>query len=189
MKITQSNNIKRNAIISIAAILLLGLLGTATAYYYRAGPFTPKMDNSVNLNKPSEEELKSGSDIKQQTVTSDENKSQIGSDPTPEPQPIENSNKKSIHAEISAANQDESFLYVRTLIQTVASSGTCELILTGPQNKTYTAIAAIQPLPSSSTCKGFDIPLSSLTPGAWTIKINFNNDELTASANKEVTIK
>jgi hypothetical protein len=189
MKITQSNNTKRITVISIAAILILSALGTAAAYYYKAGPFTPNVDDSINLDKPSEDELKSGSDAKQQTVDSDENKNQPGSDPAPNPQPIENSNKKSVHAEITAANQDESSLHIRTLIQTVASSGTCTLVMTGPQGKAYTAEAAVQPLPSSSTCKGFDIPLSNLSLGIWTIKVDFNNDELTASVNKEVTIK
>jgi hypothetical protein len=189
MKITQSNNTKRNTLVSLAVILFLGVLGTAAAYYYKIGPFTSNVDDSINLDKPSEDELKSGSGAKQQAVDSDKNKSQPGSDPVPNPQPIENSNKKSVHTEITAANQDESLLHIRTLIQTVASSGTCTLAMTGPEGKTYTATAAIQSLPSSSTCKGFDIPLDNLSPGTWTIKIDFSNDELTASANKDVTIK
>lgn len=189
MKITQSNNTKRIAIISIVSILTLGALGAATAFYFEVGPFTPKVDDSINLNKPSENELKSGSDAKQQTVESDGSKNQTGSDPAPEPQPVENSDKKSIHAEITAANQDESFLYIRTLIQTITSSGTCTLVMTGPQGKTYTTETAVQSLPSSSTCRGFNIPLANLSQGTWTIKVDFNNDELAASASKEVTIK
>lgn len=189
MKITQSNNIKRSLLVSLVAILILGALGTAVAYYYKLGPFTPNVDDSINLDKPSEDELKTGSDTKQQTVDSDENKNQPGSDPTPDPQPIENSDKKSVHAEITAANQDESFLHVRILIQTVASNGTCNLTMTGPQDKTYTSTAAVQPLPSSSTCRGFDVPLEKLSSGTWTIKVDFNNDSLTASASKEVVIK
>ena len=189
MKIIQSNSTKRNILIALGVILLLGTAGTAAAYYFKVGPFTPHADNSINLDKPSKDESKAGTDAKQQSVDANANESQTGSDPAPAPQPIENSNKKSVHAEITAANQDESSLHVRTLIQTVASSGTCTLVMTGPQNKSYTATAAIQPLPSSSTCKGFDIPLAKLSPGAWTIEVSFNNDELTASANKEVTIK
>lgn len=189
MKIIQSNNTKKIVLITLLTIFLVGTLGTAVAYHYKVGPFTYGGDDSINLDKPSEDELKGGSDAKQQTVNSDENKNQIGSDPAPEPQPIENSNKKSVHAEFTAANQDESLLHVRTLIQTIANSGTCALTMTGPQGKTYSATAAVQPLPSSSTCKGFDIPLDNLSSGAWTIKIDFSNDELTASTSKEVTIK
>jgi hypothetical protein len=189
MKIIQSNNTKRTVLILLLAVLLFSVTGAVASYHYKVGPFSPATDDSINLDKPSEDQVKNGSDTKQQTVTSDENKSQTGSDPALEPQPVENSDKKSVHAEITAANQDESSLRVRALIQTVASSGTCTLSMTGPQGKTYTATAAIQPLPSSSTCKGFDIPLSSLASGAWTIKINFNNDNLTASASKEVTVK
>lgn len=189
MKITQSNNTKKIILISLMAALIIGTLSTAAAYYYKVGPFMPNVDDSINLDKPSEDELKNGSDTKQQTVDSDENKNQPGSDPAPNPQPIENSEKKSVHAEITAANQDESLLHVRILIQAIASSGTCTLTMTGPQDKIYTGTAAVQPLPSSSTCKGFDIPLNNLSPGAWNIKVDFNNDELTASTSKDVTIK
>ncbi|MFZ2835777.1 MAG: hypothetical protein WAZ21_00450 [Candidatus Saccharimonadales bacterium] len=189
MKINQSNNTKKIIFISLVAILILGALSTVAAHYYKVGPFASNVDDSINLSKPSEDELKNGSDTKQQTVDSDENKNQTGSDPAQEPQPIENSDKKSVHAEITAANQDESYLRVRTLIQTVASSGACTLVMTGPQAKAYTATAAVQALPSSSTCKGFDIPLDNLSSGAWTIKIDFNNDELTASTSKEIIIE
>lgn len=189
MKIIQSNNTKRNLLITLGVVLLVGAVSVAAAYYFKVGPFTPPVDSSINLKKPSEDEIKAGADAKQQTVNADENKNQTGSDPAPAPQPIENSDKKSVHAEITAANQDESALHIRTLIQTVASSGTCSLTMTGPQNKTYTAKADIQPLPSSSTCKGFDIPLENLSAGAWTIRIDFSNDDLVASANKEVVIK
>ena len=189
MKITQSNSTKRNVLISLVVILFLGALGTAAAYYYKVGPFKPSVNNSTNLDKPSDDELKAGSDTKQQTVDSDENKNQPGSDPAQAPQPIENSNKKSVHAEITAANQDESLLHIRTLIQTVASNGMCSLTMTGPQGKTYTSTAVVQPLPSSSTCRGFDVPLEKLSSGSWAIKVDFNNDDLTASASKEVVIK
>jgi hypothetical protein len=91
--------------------------------------------------------------------------------------------------EITAANQDESTLHIRTLIQTVASSGTCTLNMTGPNNKQYSASVDVQSLPSSTTCKGFDIPLTSLTPGTWKIAIEFNNETLLASTTKEVVIK
>ena len=189
MKILRSNNTKRNILMSLAAILIIGSAGTAAAYHFKMGPFAPKADDSINLDKPSENELKTGLDSKQQAVDSDENKNQPGSDPAPGPQAIENSDKKSVHADITAANQDELSLHVRTLIQTVADSGTCTLTMTGPQGKSYISTVDVQALPSSSTCKGFDIPLDKLRSGTWTIRVDFNNDSLTASASKEVVIE
>jgi hypothetical protein len=160
-------------------------MGVAGLYYFKSGPFSTP-------DKASIEENKAGNEIKKRSLeqtTDDNDKTQVGSDPAPNPQPIEGSSKQSVGMEITAANQDESTLHIRTLIQTVASSGTCTLNMTGPNNKQYSASVDVQSLPSSTTCKGFDIPLTSLTPGTWKIAIEFNNETLLASTTKEVVIK
>lgn len=189
MKIAKSKKTKKNLFVALGIILVVGVLCTIAAYSLKVGPFSSKSDNGINFDKPSKDELEAGVETKQQIVELDAAKDHSGSDPTPEPQPIENSNKKAVQAEISAVNQDESALHVRTLIQAVTNDGTCSLTMTGPQGKTYTSTASIHPLPSSSTCKGFDIPLDDLSSGLWVIEINFNNDELVASTSKEVSIK
>jgi hypothetical protein len=57
------------------------------------------------------------------------------------------------------------------------------------QGLSHTAAAGVQALSSTTTCKGFDIPLDQLAPGAWIITIDFSNDSLIASTSKEITIK
>lgn len=178
--------------ILLVGLIITGLLLASVAYLFvsKIGPFAYRADNSINLDEPTEEEKNAGSETKKRsTDPNQEDKTQTGSDPAPQPQPIEGSDKQSVNIEITATNQDESYLRVRSLIQTVTNEGACNLTMTGPQNQTYKASVAVQSLPSSSTCKGFDVPLDQLTPGTWIIELGFSNSTLIASTSKEVVIE
>jgi hypothetical protein len=183
MKIRRpKNKVKAASIIAASVVILAGGV-VAAAFYLKLGPFA-----TTEQSAQTEKENKTGTDIKKQSVDNSNKGSQTGSDPSPAPKPVPGTTKSSVGADITSANQDATYLYVRTLIQAVTSSGTCTLTMTGPSQKSYSASADVQALPSTSTCKGFDIPLSRLTPGAWTISVVFSSSTLTASATKNVTI-
>jgi len=179
----QKSKVKTIVIITVLVILLAGA-AAATAFYFKLGPFA-ETQQDIQTKK----ENQTGSDIKKQSVDNSSKDSQTGSDPSPAPKPVPGTNKSSINAEITSANQDTSRLRIRILIQTVTSDGSCTLTMQGPDGKTYSATAGVQALPSTSTCKGFDIPLSQLSSGSWTIKLTFSNTNLTASATKAITIQ
>lgn len=136
---------------------------------------------STNYNPPTPEQTQTGDTIKSQGNT--------GSDPSPTPAPSVNSSKQQVGIEITATNQSSSAFSIRTLLQTVSSIGTCTLDMSGPGGKSYSATASVQAGPSTSTCTGFDVPMSSLIPGEWTVKISFENENLGAAIAKEVTIQ
>ena len=189
MKIIQPNNTKKVVLIGLLITSLL-LLTTASMFYFKAGPFAAKNNDSINLDKPTNEQIDAGQAAKNQAINqANKQDTNTGSDPAPAPQPIEGSDKKTVHMEITTANQTTSNLQIRTLIQAVVSTGDCNLSMKGPLGRTYTAKAGVYALASSSTCKGFDIPLDQLTAGAWTITVDFNNPELTTSVAKEIEIK
>ena len=189
MKLSQPKNNKKLAAILTGSILL-AVTATALSYSFGTWPFDKHDDNSINLSKPTKEELQAGEQAKKQTVNQTNAKNNnTGSDPSLAPQPIEGSDKKSINMEITATNQTDSILQIRTLIQTVINTGECSLSMKGPDGAAYNAKADVQALASSSTCKGFDISLDQLTPGAWTITVSFDNDELSSSTTKEIGIK
>lgn len=77
---------------------------------------------------------------------------------------------------------------IRTSLSTVTNSGRCYLTMKRTGGGTYTAQAGVQALPSSSTCKGFDVPMSSLRSGTWTITIKYQNGSVTSTAAKEIVI-
>lgn len=191
MKLNKKHLSKKQKItIVIVAVIIVIAGGVGAAAYYRVGPFSQATTTSQD-QAPTDEQKQSGDSAKKITVESDQKSegkgSNTGSDPLPEPTPTENG-KSTVGAEISAANQTSSTLQVRTFIQTVSSSGVCNLSMTGPNGTSYSASAEVQAMPSSTTCKGFDIPLSSLSPGSWSITVNFESETLTASATKAITV-
>jgi len=189
MKLNQKNTSKKKKLIIAGSILLIIIVGAiGAAAYYKVGPFKTS-DDSVNLKPPTTDQKKAGDSAKQNTVNPTGNKESGSTGSDPLPPPIQNgSSKPTVGADITAANQNSDVLQVRMLIQAVTSAGTCTLSMTGPGNRTYLATASVQAQPSSTTCKGFDIPISSLAPGSWAITINFSNDDYTATASKQVSI-
>ncbi len=66
---------------------------------------------------------------------------------------------------------------LRLTINQLLGSGTCTLTMTN--QKTVTKTAEIVQNPSSSSCKGFDVPVSELGSGEWSIKINIKSGDKT----------
>lgn len=174
-----NKKLKTLLIVSIAAVLIAGGI---VAYLH----FTNKSnltENGINYNPPTQEEKSTGDAIKEQGAA--------GSDPAPEPTPPTSptDSRSTVGVEITALNQSSETLYIRALIQTVTSSGTCSLSMTSANGKTYSASASIQAGPSSSTCQGFNVPVSSLEKGSWSVTISFQNDTLKGSTAKDATIQ
>lgn len=187
MKIKTKKSRKKPIIITIATLLLL--VGGATVFTYsqKLGPFEEK---EYSTKSASSDEKKTGQNTKKESLEKSEaQKGSTGSDPAPAPTPSTDGGKSTVGMEITAANQNGGTFNVRTLIQMVTSTGICSLRMTGPNGNVYTATADIQALPSSSTCKGFDIPTANLSSGDWTVAVSFENEEVKGTATKEVEIK
>lgn len=143
-----------------------------------------------------------GNRIKQQVANNAKNKptgssgssgssSQPAQSPTsptlPTTTPTSPSSPQYVAMSITALEQTSSELQIRTQINTITSDGSCNLLLTnGTQNVTQTA--GVQALATVSTCKGFNVPLSSLSTGNWTAKVSFSNTTLSGSTAQQVTI-
>lgn len=189
MRIPTKKNQKKILIAVIAAVLIVAAV-VGVLYYFKVGPFAPQLSDTVNLKPASKEDKATGSDIKKSSLDQvTGGKQNTSSDPSPDPQPIQGSDKKSVGMEITATNQTSTSLQVRTFIQTITNNGTCNLTAKNSQGTAYTATAGVQAQSSTTTCKGFDIPLSELNTGTWTVTIDFSNDNLIASTSKEITIK
>lgn len=90
---------------------------------------------------------------------------------------------------ITVTNQSSGILYIRTKIEAVTSSGSCTLKMNGPSNKTYSATSQVQALTSYSTCQGFNVPISNLTPGIWNISISYSEGSHSATMQKDINIQ
>ena len=66
--------------------------------------------------------------------------------------------------------------------------GTCMLSVISDGKVVYTDYVNIISNPSSGSCKGFDIPLTKLSPGEYNIKIEINANQKTGIIEGKVTI-
>jgi hypothetical protein len=184
MKITSKNRSKKPIIIA-SVVIALSLL-SALAYVYafngdilgwNSGKENQSAPTSNQSDKPTNEQVEAGEGTKPG-----------GSDSTPAPTPQPGSNKNSINMSFTAANQNGSILQLRVLISSVVNTGECTLTMT-KDGVTVSRTASVQALASSSTCKGFDIPVSDLSTGTWQAVINYENDTLTGTTSKAIAIQ
>ncbi len=108
-------------------------------------------------------------------------------DPVPEgPVPTDNTNKENLGEEnpsesdgslpgvvLTAAAITGDTLQVRALIQGVVNEGTCELRVTRDSQTLFSESAAVQAGPSTSTCRGFDVPLGETSNGPLSVSISY----------------
>lgn len=78
----------------------------------------------------------------------------------------------------SAVNYDH--YTIRLTLNQYLTSGTCELTMKSGNN-TVTKTAEVINSASTSTCQGFDIPLSELPSGDWSVKIKVAADNKTGT--------
>ena len=182
MKIQKKQN-KKNKVLILIAIILLSITGYGLiSYKFKFWPFIQNQFNTVT-----EEQKTAGQDIKKRSLNDASNKSGKessgqksktlqGSDPSPEPTPSSNGKKPTVGVNI------------RSLIQTISSSGRCTLSMHNTSGQTYSNSVELQAGPSTSSCKGFNVPLSQLSPGKWTINIHYEDNNVTGDTEGEITI-
>lgn len=186
-KMRHTTNVR--ALTGVVFVVAICALYLAIAYQNSLWPFVSK--EAFNTEPPSASQVDAGKQQKSQSADiGNSTKQNSGSDPAPQPsQPTDGSTPTVGFNIVSASvNSSSNILHIRTMLQTVTSSGTCKLTMTGPEGKVFTATTDIQAGPSSSSCQGFDIPVSSLSPGAWDISIQYESDTATGLATKEITL-
>jgi len=153
MKITQNSTTSKKAIILSVVLVLVAAAGVA-AYL----SFSRNTPTTEDVSAPTQEQLDEAQKTKQETI---ENDTETG---TPSPkEETEPTPQSTLSLTIPYADTTR----LTTLI-TGVNTGTCRLTLTDGTN-TLTQDAAIQPGPSSSTCKGFSYTLPSA--GNWTATV------------------
>lgn len=193
MNIKSRSTPKKTIIIS--SIVVLGVTLVAAGVYVYAfkgtilgwSPLTStQTSDTVDYGPATEEEIDSGNKTKAQNVNnSSQDNPKVSDKVENEPR----GNTGSIGISITVANQNGDLLQVRTLIETVTTTGQCTLTATRSGSAPVTKTADIQPMASTSTCKGFDVPISELSTGTWTLTVVYKNQSITGSATKTVTIK
>lgn len=185
MKIQSKKMSKTPLVITAALIALLAVAALTYVYAFNGSILgwsnhkTSSNDNpSTSLDKPTDEQIEAGSNIKENG----------GTDKPPGPVSQPGSSKQNIEVFITAANQNGDTLQIRTQISAVVSTGQCTITLSNT-GQVITKTADVQALASTSTCKGFDIPVSELSTGSWQATLIYENDSLTGTASQVITIQ
>jgi cytoskeletal protein RodZ len=161
---------------AIVGIVLFTLLGAS--YYFKKWPFSPvptstsQTNSTINYTKPTEQQMTAGTQAKEQAA--DSKTAQQDSDKS----------SSSLGVTITTV-QPGTVVYIRAMIDKVTTSATCHLAMVGPGQKTYSAEAPTQALAGTSTCRGFNIPMTSLAPGVWKITVSVTDGTLSGSATTE----
>lgn len=177
----------KKALISIGSLLVVTLIAVGVMAYTKTGIFA-KDDSQQNSTSNTAQNNTSPTTSDVNTDNSNENTTPTEKTPVSN-QPSDNGTtpKNTVTASITAANQNGNMLQIRTLIESVDTNGTCSLTLQKGSSK-VTRTADIQALASSSTCKGFDIPTSSLSSGEWKLTIAIELTNKRATLTKAVSI-
>lgn len=183
---------KKNVII-VSGVIIILLIAIPSLYLFVFkgkvfgwSPIVSSAIPSTNYDKPTSDQINTGNNIKDQSTNNDDPNS-VGSDRPTTPVIESGQTKATVPVTISAANQNDGVLQVRTLISAITSSGTCTITLT-KDNKVVTRTSEVQSLPSSATCKGFDVPVSDISTGEWQLKVTFENDTIKGENTKAVTV-
>ena len=180
MKITKKNTIKSQFLPIVGGLVVLAAAGVLLYVLVFGGNFlgwttktqTPDTSNQpFNTQPPTDEQIKNGANTKDNTQTnSDKNK------------------PGKLIVSLSAINQTSSLLQIRAITSTVSGAGSCSLTLTNG-DKVVTKTADLQALPSSSTCKGFDVAKSELSKGIWKITVDITIGTQSGTITDSVEIK
>ena len=196
MKINPPRSRTKKILIPLLVVILVGL-GGYVAYAYANGQWPFRDDSTTSSSQPDTSSSKK-SDESDELNASDSEGNGATSDPTdssttttpktpqsnaPSDDPADNDSR--LTARISALTQNGSTLQVRTLIEAVTDKGTCSLKATD-NDQTITRSAGIQAQASSSTCKGFDIPVS---PGTWHIVLTISSGGKSITLTRDIVIK
>lgn len=175
----KSKKIKYTYLIPLV-IILAALLGAAI--YYAARYQNSDAQTPISIDSPpTEEQITDGQNTKLETIESQEKPN------IPRDKPDEGTESE-LPLTVSAINQNESSLQVRILIDRILADGTCTIELT-MGSLTVSKTANIFSLPGNSTCEGFDIANSELSPGTWHYQITAVSGGKTGTTSGSVEVR
>lgn len=181
MKIKQKGTKKQRIIKIIILIMLITILSGGTlGYLFISGnsvlgwtPYPKQQSSSKDNNPPSTEQINNGQNIKDQSI---KNSGSSGSDQPLTPIPQTDGRNMVGLTITSIIKADASLIKISTLISYLDQSGSCSLVVKDSRASTmYSSTVGVQAMSSSSTCKGFDVPTTNLSPDTYTFNLKYTS--------------
>ncbi len=188
MKIRRNNPRKKSLFVSLAAITLLVIGYLAYAYAAHSWPWPPRVDSQSGQLDPDETSDKS-TDASDETIDKPSSK---GPGKTPlqyEVNPDTKNEVSQLSGVINYKAVSNNSLSIRVTIDQKLDEGSCSLTLTRRSDgKIVQKSAEVFLNPSSTSCKGFDIPTSELGKGSWDIDISIKSRDSKGTIKGSVAI-
>jgi hypothetical protein len=140
--------------------------------------------NSVDYGKASADQIKAGDQIKSDGVKGNN----TDTPPSPSAQPGSNKKVAAISITANAKDKTSQTYQIRFQIDALVENGTCALTLT-KGSAIVTKTADVQNLSNTSTCKGFDIPISALSSGSWQLSLKVDSTTITGTLNSSINVQ
>lgn len=183
MKLPKQNTSKRTrwiVAVVVVALAAVGVVGYAVFWQNKpAQHTTPSSDHRAEITRNSERgntnSHKANNQREKEKATIKQYEGESPDD------------SQSLTGSINYKNIVADELILRVTIDQSLSSGSCQLRLTNA-GKTLTKTALVIPNPSSSSCQGFNVPVSELGSGAWQIEITVSSGDRSGTIVSSITI-
>ncbi len=187
MKTQKNKSTTKKPLLVVFLVLLLVIgAGVAFAYSKNLWPFS-----KISVDRSTTTTPRITDTQNQSSQKSEQSTPPVPEDPSkksPEQHEGDNPNSAaSIWGVINYSQVINNTLSIRVTIDQHLSSGNCTLRLS-KGSTTVTQQAEIVTNPSSSTCKGFDIPVSQLEKGEWNIDVNVTADNKSGTITGTVSL-
>lgn len=197
LKIKSKKISKKTSLIIVAALAVVLIALACYVFLFKGSlfgwsPYSTDASTGINhgtdYKAPTNAQIKEGDQIKSNSLNDKSKTGSSGSDQPPAPTPTSNG-KSSVGVTITATNQTNDAFQIRTLISALDDGGTCTLTISKSGHTTVIQTAGVQNLSSTSTCKGFDVPLANLAQGDWNVTISYSSSTLAGSVSKTVSVQ
>ena len=202
------NQKKHRKIIIAVVVILVIITGAVGAWFLTKNDNNVKQEKETTTTKDdagdesstdTDEQDDAADDASDDTNQQTDNDSTADNDPTnggKTPPRYEGGNiqdNETLTGAINGISVAGNNLSIRVTINQYISDpdGRCELTLTSPSGATYDYWSELVQNPQSTSCYGWDIPLSDLggsVSGHWTVKVVVNGDGRTGTFTQEVDL-
>ena len=166
--------------IVVAVILLAALIALFIIRPWQAPASTPTPSDATTSESSTPTSVKGETQSQSDQTKTPEGNDALIEEKTPAKYEGSGASSDGVTGVITYADTTASgYFVVRVSLDQYLADGTCTLTLSGAGN--YTASAPIVPSASTSTCQGFDIPLSSLSAGSYDIRIDITSGSLSGT--------
>jgi cytoskeletal protein RodZ len=188
MKINKPKKKSSKKILTVTLVVAILIAVGAGAYFL----FSPKDEQNTKnstgtTNSQSKSADSSTEETGKNTTNTDDADHEAEKNITPSYEGENTNTSQTLTGVINYAGVTNGTLIIRTTVNQALSSGTCQLTLSSG-SKTATRSSNITQNPSSSTCEGFDIPISELGSGSWNITITITSGDRSGELKGNVTI-